>query len=305
VILWEKSKTMRYLVCGLGKSGTSVLYHSILKACRSKYPDLVFGASFEDTSESSVALMESASPFVQKLLLNDQSHVDLIERYKTRFDKILLIVRDPRDRFVSEFFYSFFHRPYLACNDDIFRVFFDGVYKQAQNPGYISMRNLSISIQIANKILNTSIDIFANQNNQKQWRIQDQENYAMELSGGENVHTIRYENFIANQTEILDVTGLSVSSDMEIPEKRVARNGAPGDWKNWFTQLDLDHIQDESRLFMEYFSYSFAERAASEFPPFETRKYVLDYIVSLVNSSRLSNKKPALTLDDLISAGKA
>lgn len=246
------TKPDKILITGYPKTGTTVVYHSI----RTKLPEgsiCQFEPEFRDL------------PFPEddKVPALVKSFVPYSIRYDS-FNKKVLIVRDPRDTFISNLLY----KPYnfitgkakgneadtLAVIDTLLRL----LTKKENDPRSVRVQEIH--------------DLFIDQ----QFRLFDGKviDYYQERK---KIFILRYEDFIDGNTRKLEkYLGLKIAKDPEIQEKRVIRSKAYGNWKNWFTPEDVEYYQPKFKEFMDVFSYSddWALNSNPEIDPEVSSKYV-------------------------------
>jgi len=238
---------MRYLVFGLGKSGTSSFAYGLAKATGI---DQVY---FER------AVHDPVDPSVTKLLLNVMPFS--AENWKQKFgnglrwDRRLFLSRDPRDRLVSAWCYQFYEnkslwgrvRPMLERKHDGERVPLVQLMSTGPvNPG-------------------TECE-----------RIRECLRFREEC--GFPFADVAYEDALLG----VSVDGIRVTlADVPAAYSRVKRTATYGEWKNWFTEEDVLIFRPLFEEFMYVTCYA-PDWELSDEPP--SRESGVDWIDKLVGA---------------------
>jgi glycosyltransferase involved in cell wall biosynthesis len=246
---------MRILVAGPPKTGTTALYyqllHSISGDVRPIFEPRRYFSSGEDAKRTVVAKIlvtgASRSPFGAG---NQDLRTGVDYASFDAFEKKVLLVRDPRDRFVSSFLYSLREAPFFeepAKADEIIRL----LKAKESAPGSLSMLELmSARLRLENSWQSL-----------EEWR----ENYRRFLEfcmrfpeRYPSYHEIRYEDLIARRTGDLEAyLGFALSGNMQVDaaHERVARTKGQGDWKNWFLPQDVGFFRPLFAAYIQRFDY--------------------------------------------------
>ena len=246
---------MKILIYGLGKSGTTILLYKIKTALEKKFPgedfQLVFeplGYDFKDQSfeladghkikMSDHCLCKALMPNIH----NPGFAYDLTE--KIGFDKRIMIVRDPRDRWLSSFFYRWFR----FAKEDInqFHKALELLELKEKHPGAFPMFALNgfhyddqkLLLEQQSRLCEEPMG-FAQNLNQEDWVI------------------FRYEDLIDENFEALN-SALSLElGEGEVSENlsRVARSKKYGEWRTWFTDEDVRFFKPVFSAYLKFFGY--------------------------------------------------
>lgn len=211
---------MRVLIVGEGKSGTTALLRSISSAIGQ--PHEIF-----EPARMTKPDLEPSSLVVKKLLLNwKATETDLL----ADFDKRIFIVRDPRDRIVSHLLYDAYNKA-DGLNPEQRDKWLKLLERKSQSPERIPLVHL--------------INAW--------WRLSKSDllsHYVRSLDRstgfmrrvGDQFFTLRYEDYVDGQfaaaNEYLGVdlaTGVVQGS-----ESRVSRSSTYGEWRRWFTDVDVE-----------------------------------------------------------------
>ena len=114
---------MRILIYGQPKTGTTILFYKIQKAFEKRFPGRALQTVFEpndfEESDGKQYLLikdaykgEVAEHALTKALIPIQKGIGFPFEYAQKLDadKKILIVRDPRDRWISALFYRWFRK---------------------------------------------------------------------------------------------------------------------------------------------------------------------------------------------------
>lgn len=235
-IVWRRGTSVRHLVLGQGKSGTTALYAAICD----QQPDSV--EIFEPKSLAEVDL--SAPDLVVKKLIEFLSPDELL--LLEHFDRRVFVVRDPRDAVISRLLYTIRDRRFFD-DDDKLGVFLAALERKERDPRSISVVELyeligsldgSAIIDDVVRLNAKTIDL---------WR-----------SHGRRFHLLRYEDFIQGELNAVnEYLGCRVDHQVRVPRDlgRVERRKSFGDFKDWFTESDLGFFADKFAVMFETFGY--------------------------------------------------
>lgn len=228
---------MNVLACGLGKTGTTV----IAKTIQHSLP----GAGFlmEPKSEEEITRRQER-PLVVKILWGQwQQNLPALEKILrrqsgARFDRIVTILRDPRDQAISSLLYNFYNLAGKGrASPEQLRELIDLVRAKEQKPSAISFTRLCEEV---NRVM--------------RWRgysgaklLEASETYWQflcslgEISG----FRLRYEDFMQGELGPLEsYLGVPLTSRREVDEfQRTRRSAAAGNWREFFTPEDVAVLQ--------------------------------------------------------------
>jgi hypothetical protein len=218
------------LVTGNPKTGTTAVYYSIKNAL-----PLNTVCLFEPEHRKLRLPKEIKTPLLVK------SFVPASEVYD-HFDRKILIVRDPRDRIISQMLY----RPYNIISqekitaevcDQMLQEMIRLLHRKELDPGSVSAREIRelLDIEPINDHLDKLIDYHQNR---------------------PDVFVYKYEDYIDGHLEKLNkYLGLKVDKVGNVPEKRVIRSKSYGNWKDWFTPSDVEFFRPMVKDYMQMFGY--------------------------------------------------
>ncbi len=255
---------MRILIYGLAKSGTTVLHLKIRKGMES-YLNAPVKEVFEpiyrngetlikrDKSEYDLAehtLVKALLPVVE----GEGAPTDSILNDYGDFEKKIFIVRDPRDRAISAFFYRWFHlhKPLVHEFERALRL---TQYKE-KHPSDIPFYALFTTNPKRNAAwqkrqieLHDSVLDFIREAKSKDWFI------------------LKYEDLMDNNVyELENYLGFTITSKDPKDSRfaHVARSKSYGDWRKWFTKEDEHYYRPLYEKYMEENGYDISDWKVDE-----------------------------------------
>lgn len=231
---------MRILILGSPKTGTTYLFYMIKKVM----PDDT-ACFFEPESHDDQTELLSHSSVLTKFLITGNSFGSLMKpEALARYDKTILLVRDPRDMLVSTFMYHIYENS-ITADLARFAAFMTLLRIKEEDPSAFSMKAL--------------IDLQAQINDSSPLEITEFVCNNIGLSSlilekwADKLILLKYEDMVAGKLAAVEsYLGLNlIPTDTEIPleHKVVTRSKASGDWKNWYRPEDEDWCK---RLFGTY-----------------------------------------------------
>lgn len=255
---------MNCLVTGLAKTGTTILFASI----RDSFPrdrECFFEPTTAAEFEHIVSKGRQTNTLTKALLANLAKHSHVI----ARFDAIVLIVRDPRDQFISQMLYHFYDfkirgdRAGYECARDLLR-------RKIESPSTVS--TIQLYDAIASLAGNPGSESLA-----RRYR------RLVRFLHQHRPHTVRYEDFVdgrvAGLSQYLGMP-VSIAARVDDEHSRVVRTRSYGEWRAWLTAADLELINGrvaESMLALDYPVISSIESPAP-IPVATTLEYVEQFL---------------------------
>jgi hypothetical protein len=248
-----KLNNLHIVVAGLPKTGTTALFFSIKNALKDKKCKFLFEPSkyeFCQTDREIFILAKIIFWFGRKNADYDS--------WK-EFDKKILIVRDPRDRMVSNFLYGIRHSNFYDKKEK-FNLLMDTLRKKEKDPESISLLDLyQLRTELSGFTFSKKsfFDLFRGHS----------ECFMDFHRKNEDYFLIKYENFIdKNFSNLEKYLSFSISETSTVPLglKRVERTKGYGDWKNWFTKDDVDFFKPLFKDYMEKYKYDFNDWLTNE-----------------------------------------
>ena len=232
----------RILIIGLGKSGTSILTYRIAKAFPFR-PKICFEpGGVETLSDISIHSQEQDQDFLvtKSLFFPIEGIAKDCEKICELYDKVVWIVRDPRDQFISSFFYRWYH----AHNPDpkLFEKAYKRILDKEANPSMPFHK-------VHDKIMNAQ-NFFTNAYGKSQEQLSQIR---------DKVFLLKYEDFVSNNlADLNEYLQLKIDEKVEVPKvlKRVARTKKYDNWRNWFTPEDVPFYKPILEPYLEFFGYN-------------------------------------------------
>jgi hypothetical protein len=233
---------VKIVIYGLGKSGTSALFYKI----RNSLPPGTIALFEPDRYGRREALRARlgallrgrfAPDIVAKVLPCGRRAVRL--RDFDKFDRQVLIVRDPRDRLVSAVLYRAYHASF-ATRDEAALEFLDWLRRKEADPGAVSLQRLITAFE-ALEGSGTSLPAWL-------------ESYRTHAVAGSlafhaerpHLRPFHYENLVDGRFAALEeALGFPLTGSATVPDmlRRVVRTKGYGAWRNWFTPEDVDSLR--------------------------------------------------------------
>ncbi len=235
---------MKILVLGLGKSGTTALLHKIsrgLPNCHAfsggkpgkyigDYENAVYKHTYSDRKGKSFELYED--------------HLK-----KEHYDRKVWIARDPRDAAVSKMLFRW-HRGYYGKKKQ-YQTHVNLVLKKEKDPKSVSFQEI------------------CRHTDHDQWPITIERVFEKEKdrylhmrdfieSLVDDWFLFKYEDMIANNYDDLnEYLGFETIHEIEVPKSysKVVRKKGTGDWRQWFTDEDVELYRSAYLPYMESIGY--------------------------------------------------
>lgn len=225
---------MRFLVAGQGKSGTSALFFKIRNSLGPEYRALFEPREYVD---------RGPEPLVAKIVVNDPTLVRVADF--DRFERKVLIVRDPRDNLISRLLYALYNFDVCAEPDRV-SPFVRLLKTKEGNPASVTVLELFDELRRI-----TGVDLLARY-------LAHQSNAIAYHDARSELYVFRYEQLIGGDTSALgSYLGLSLTGRADVDHRyaRVARTKAAGGWVHWFTRTDVDRFRPLLREYMARYRY--------------------------------------------------
>jgi len=259
---YQTKKPTKILIAGLPKSGTTALFYRIKNSLEQPFEELFEPTSYDQSSNLDKNILA-------KILITPK--VDF-SHFKS-FDKKVLIVRDPRDRLISQLLYRSAYYEFPLKSDQEILEFKELLLKKEENPDSISLSEIMMRAWKPNfkskilRPLNLLHDFHIN---------------------NPDYFVIKYEDMVEEKLGSLkDFFGFNISSDQSVAPRfqRVERTKSSGSWKDWFCLKDVELLSPILEGFMKYFKYDFSSWETN------TDKRILpehcsNYFIKVLNEKR-------------------
>jgi len=277
---------LKIVLFGLGKSGTSALFYKVVNSVPGRAIAL-----FEPQSHGPVdrarehlkALKRGyvARHVVAKVLPYGRRPVRLADF--DRFDRQVLIVRDPRDRLVSELLYRSYHASF-ARRDEAALRFVETLRRKEEDPSGVPLLRVVEafeSLEEAGGSVAAWLEAYRTEAVARALRFHDERPRLM---------LFRYEDLVDERFGAMeDYLGFPLEGDARVPEtlRRVVRTRGYGAWRHWFTAEDVHILRPALAPFMDRY-YPGADWETAPAPRIETEHASL-------YARRLLDERRALT----------
>lgn len=228
----------KILIIGQPKSGTTALYTKIRNS-------LDMPCELFEPKNYEMHLDAVGKQIIAKVLLAPSDGLDLDSF--DQFEKKILLVRDPRDRLISNVLYGIRH---LNFRGEISKIsaLIEMLKEKESNPQKVSMLEI---IRLQEKLSGNIGGRIS--------RFDGMEYLALEYHDKHpEVCVFKYEDFIDGKLEELEsFIGLNLYGDanVDVSLLRVVRTRGYGDWRHWFTPYDVDFFRTKFSAFMRRYKY--------------------------------------------------
>jgi GT2 family glycosyltransferase len=263
-----RGRSSRILITGVGKSGSTALFHAVLKSLPPQTVTL-----FEPENSKKTLAADTLPPVLVK------SFIPFSENFNF-FEKKILLVRDPRDNLISLLLYKPYNvigRGFPGEKEKAFKLvdtFIDLIKCKENSPLQVSVKELADHLDLLpQKRMNLISSYYATH---------------------PDVFILKYEDYIDNNlAKLEEYLQLKITNEVEIPENymRITRSKKYGNWKNWFTSEDIAYFKPLMSNYLEQFGYSQDWDLASEprLDP-ETGSRYIEKIVKEATQLRIRKK---------------
>ena len=199
---------------------------------------------------------------------------------KESYDRKIWIARDPRDAAVSRMLYRW-HKGHKG-NKKQYETHLEMVLKKEKDPASISFAELC-RYSGHNGRPRSIEDVVAEE------QVRYDRMHAFVKGLGDNWFLFKYEDMISGNFESLnEYLGFAVKGNAEVPvstgKAKVVRKKASGDWRQWYTEQDIELFKPAYRDYMELIGYDLNDWALNENPVIEP-EYSSIYIQNLTRKA--------------------
>ncbi len=258
---------MKIVIAGQGKSGTTALYSALKQSLPPTYTCLFEPLTYTPAAQDRFVLA--------KVQINELAKIDDFES----FDKKILIVRDPRDNLVSRLLYAIYNEQFIK-DDEKVRFFIERLEQKRNAPSSISIVEL---LQVLKDL--SGKDILG------RFILRHELGSNFDPTG-RGYFTYKYEHFVAGRYSGLEkYLGFNLSFDGNVDEaySRVARTKSTGDWRNWFTEQDVEYFRPIYHEYLARYEYdlSWTLNPTPKILP----KHSTEYVMRLVREARAAHTR--------------
>ncbi len=235
----------KVIVLGLAKSGTTGLWSALVKSYPRRYLQFFEGQYLPSRYNKYFGQTNSEQnprDVVSKQIIGpDFNFTDLAS-----FDKIIWMVRDPRDRLISYLLYR--HYDYRYDSDEFVREQLDLLRLKERDPDALAMIDLEARLLLPRPTLESAFF----------WNDHQKSNFLSTLIEEERAFIFKYEDFVNQEYSGLEnFLGIKMSRNAKVPKQfqRVIRSKTHSFWNHWFTQKDVDNYMGLFQPFLEQYGY--------------------------------------------------
>lgn len=235
----------KVIVLGLAKSGTTGLWSVLVKSYPRRYLQFFEGQYLPSRYNKYFGQTNSEQnprDVVSKQIIGpDFNFTDLAS-----FDKIIWMVRDPRDRLISYLLYR--HYDYRYDSDEFVREQLDLLRLKERDPDALAMIDLEARLLLPRPTLESAFF----------WNDHQKSNFLSTLIEEERAFIFKYEDFVNQEYSGLEnFLGIKMSRNAKVPKQfqRVIRSKTHSFWNHWFTQKDVDNYMGLFQPFLEQYGY--------------------------------------------------
>lgn len=260
---------MDILIAGLPKSGTTGLLYLLFNSSK-KRPRLIFEAN-ECPND-----LSSKKQTMAKILISPQLRAETFRC----FEKKITLIRDPRDRLISALLYSQYHTKFLDDAEYVTRVL-KCLQEKEQNPAQVSINDILAAVQQKPKSKNP----LAGQKRQIDKSMAMLEEY---LAVMPESLVYKYEDFVSeNYGPLESYLSSSIKGKAKVPNRleRVCRTKSFGNWRDWFTEKDIEVLRPAVTPWLERFGYNTSDWELNANPSIDP-EHCSQYFQRLIEEAR-------------------
>jgi hypothetical protein len=243
---------VKIVIYGLAKSGTSALFYKI----RNSLPAGTI-AQFEPSrytlrdrlmGHARALRRRNVSPDVLAKVLPWENPPARIEDFE-RFDRQILIVRDPRDRLVSALLYLTYNAQFVRSEAEALEWLRLLRLKEAEPASVPVVRLLEAfdALELAAGGRSDWVELYQERGVARPLRFHAERPH---------LHLFRYEQLIEDRVEDLETfLGLRLTGTALLPPplRRVERTKGSGSWRSWFTPEDVQAFEPVFRPYLDLY----------------------------------------------------
>lgn len=282
---------MKIVIYGLAKSGTSALFYKIRNSLPPGTIELFEPSSFGPPERLRARLRalrrgHLRPDVVAKVLPWDWRPVRVADF--DRFDRRILLVRDPRDRLVSGLLYRSYNAAFVARDCAAFE-FLDLLRAKEAEPGKVPVLRLIEAFERLEREAGGKAD----------WLEQyESRGLAQPLRFHDDrldLTVFRYEQLVDSQFDALEAAlGLPLRGSATVPPtlERVVRTKRYGAWRDWFTAQDVDALRAVITPYLDRY-YPSADWNLNPSPSLDPEQGSR-YVERIINERRALDRRPPL-----------
>jgi len=235
---------LKILIVGLAKTGTTALFYYV-KSLFDTSETLFEHGSDKSLIDSNFHNIENIEDnVVSKSLFYQQTFKKKsLNSIADKYDKRILIIRDPRDVLISIFFYVW-NKQHSPDKEKFYEAL-ELVKKKEANPDSVSFKELMETVPCQDKNL-----------------LEQYENLYLQMKElDENWFIFKYKDLVdKNFTELNNYLSIEVplhkkEINVSSAHSRVVRTKSYNNWKNWFTKTDCEYYKGLFNPILDQFGF--------------------------------------------------
>jgi len=229
---------MRVVIVGLGKSGTTALLYAVRTAMPADTQLLFEPRTYVAVHQPNVAA---------KVLLHPKHPME--HAFYRQFDRVILLVRDPRDVLISRALYRIFGATRLLTDPARLDEYLALLRAKEADPQSISMLRI-------NMLFERLVGPTLHSDEGRQRMLSD----AMAFHDAfPDCLVYRYETMVDGQfgalARYLSLQASAMKPDVPAEFGRVVRSRRAGNWRDWFCDEDVAHYRPLLSAYMRRYGY--------------------------------------------------
>ena len=229
---------MRVVIVGMGKSGTTALLYAV-RAAMPADTQLLF--------EPRAYVPVQAPNVAAKVLLHSKHPME--HAFYRQFDRVVLLVRDPRDVLISRALYRVFGATRLLADPARLDEYFALLRAKEVDPRSVSMLRI-------NTVFERLVGPTVHSDQGRQRMLDD----AMAFHDAfPDCLVYRYETMVDGQFDALarylSLEASAMRPDVPAEFGRVVRSRRAGNWRDWFCDEDVAHYRPLLSTYMRRYGY--------------------------------------------------
>lgn len=241
---------IKIAIFGQWRTGTTGMFYKIKNSLPPKTP-----VYFEPTSYKPPMIRRNTGYELAKVILGSvtESEKD-VAQYNDfiKFDKKILIVRDPRDWIISGLLFLIQQFPEIYSNEKVLSEILGLLEQKEKSPESVSV--VQIAELVLRELPNRNLEIMI-----KWIKLQHELVYKFEETL-DDYYLIKYEDFVDGNIQQLqqylgfELEGDAVVDDME--RAHIPRTKSYGNWRDWYLKEDIKMFKPVFKGYLERYGYS-------------------------------------------------
>jgi len=234
----------RILIVSLARCGSSAIYE-LVKKNLSKDCTSFFEPTYDIFINQVLPCLEQNNDTCAKVIL--RPYLAFEKRFEDKFNHVIGLVRDPRDNLISRLLFRMVS-PAFVENGRVYEELLPLFEQKVENPDSISVCELFKRME-KTKLMEPMIEN----------RVRQNLDLFMHWHSNCKICTIyKYEEFIRGCFEkisfMIGSTHFSTNFN-EVVNPSIRRSAKFGEWRQWFTQSDIEFLRPRFNKYMDVYGY--------------------------------------------------